>query len=141
MVQCQRCGAALELGAVNCPYCRTLTPHGYAMEQQRVAQGWHAQANAEFARQNERLRIEEEIKKQANTAMITGIVGLVLCCSPLTIVALVLGLRAKANARRHALIAPTGATVGLVIGIFGLAAMVLYVMMLVFSAITAGLKG
>jgi hypothetical protein len=141
VVQCQRCGAALELAAVNCPYCKTLTAHGYAIEQQRVAQSWHAQANAEFARQNERLRAEEEIKRQSNTAMIVGIVGFALCCSPLTIAALVLSLRAKANARRLGIMAPASATVGLVLGIFGLAALVLYLMALMFSAITEGLKG
>jgi hypothetical protein len=141
VVQCQRCGAALDLAAVNCPYCKTLTAHGYAIEQQRVAQSWHAQASADFARQNERLRTEEEIKKQANTAMIVGIVGLVLCCSPLTIAALVLSLRAKANARRYGIMAPSSATVGLVIGIFGVGALVLYLMMLLLSAIGAGLKG
>lgn len=119
MVRCHRCGATLDLAAVSCPYCGTQTAHGYALEQQRAAQNWHAQANADFARANERLRAEEELKKQGRIGVITGALAFVFCCTPLSVVALVLSLRTKSNASRFGLIAPASSTFGLVLGIFG----------------------
>jgi hypothetical protein len=119
VVQCQRCGAALDLAVANCPYCGTLTAHGYAMEQQRAAQSYHAQTSADFARANERLRAEDEVKKQARIGLITSIVGFFICCAPVTVAGLVLSLRAKSNARRFGIIAPASSTFGLILGIFG----------------------
>jgi hypothetical protein len=119
VVQCQRCGATLDLAAVSCPYCGTQTAHGYAVEQQRAAHNYYAQTNAEFARSNERLRAEDEVTKQARIGLVTSIAGFVICCAPVTVTGLVLSLRAKSNAHRYGIIAPASSTFGLILGIFG----------------------
>jgi hypothetical protein len=129
MVTCNRCGAELPLDAWECPYCRTVTAHGFARREAEAA-AFRAQAEADRARDHafasaQRAEAERSLQRSSRHALLWSLGGFFLCCSPLALVGLVLGFRSRALARRVGLVIPTTATLGIVLAV---------IQMLVFTA-------
>lgn len=121
MVTCNRCGAELPFDAWECPYCRTLTAHGFARREAEAA-ALRAQAEADRARDHsfaeaQRAEAERSLQRSSRHALLWSLGSLVLCCSPLALVGLVLGFRSRALARRVGLVIPTTATLGIVLAL------------------------
>jgi hypothetical protein len=121
MVSCSRCGAALGLDALECPYCRTITARGLG-ERERLAREEHAQRMA-FEQRHvaaEQVRREEAngaLGRASRAALIWSAAGFLLCCSPLALVGTYFGFRARGIARAHGFVVPTGAVFGIVLGL------------------------
>lgn len=121
MVTCNRCGAELPLDAWECPYCRTLTAHGFARREAEAA-AFRAQAEADRARDHafamaQRAEAERSLRRSSRHAFLWSVGGFVLCCSPVALIGLVLGFRSRALARRVGLVIPTTATLGIVLAL------------------------
>jgi hypothetical protein len=121
MVTCNRCGAELPLDAWECPYCRTVTAHGFARREAEAA-AFRAEAEADRARDHafasaQRAEAERSLQRSSRHALLWSLAGFVLCCSPLALVGLVLGFRSRALARRVGLVIPTTATLGIVLAV------------------------
>src|SRR5687767_10422719 len=87
MVTCNRCGAELPLDAWECPYCRTVTAHGFARREAEAA-AFRAQAEADRARDHafasaQRAEAERSLQRSSLHALLWSVFGFVLCCSPL----------------------------------------------------------
>jgi hypothetical protein len=121
MVTCNRCGAELPLDARECPYCRTVTAFGFARREAEAA-AFRAQAEADRARDHafasaQRAEAERSLQRSSRHALLWSLGGFFLCCSPLALIGLVLGLRSRALARRVGLVIPTTATLGVVLAV------------------------
>jgi hypothetical protein len=132
MVTCNRCGAELPLDAWECPYCRTVTAHGFARREAEAA-AFRAQAEADRARDHafasaQRAEAERSLQRSSRHALLWSLGGFLLCCSPLALIGLVLGFRSRALARRVGLVIPVTATLGIVVAV---------IQMLVFAAAIA----
>lgn len=114
--KCAQCGAMIDPLALACPYCRFTTPAGVAAHQQQQAQAqWSVQAqHAHFAAARARLGAT------ATQTLVFGILGILLFCTPLGIVGIVQGFRARAMAREAHAPLPGTATAGLVLAILSL---------------------
>ncbi len=114
--KCAQCGAMIDPLALACPYCRFTTPAGVAAHQQQQAQAqWSAHAqHAHFAAARARLGAT------ATQALIFGILGILLFCTPLGIVGIVQGFRARSMAREAQAPVPGTATAGLVLAFLSL---------------------
>jgi hypothetical protein len=125
MVSCGRCGAVLGPDLLACPYCGTVTARGLA-EQDRLGREQHAYqmalaeqaANAEQAKRNE---TNAALARASRAALIWAGAGFLLCCSPLALVGIFLGFRARGIAKAHGLHLPSGAVFGIVLGLVQIA--------------------
>jgi hypothetical protein len=118
MVTCQRCGAELSDSIAKCPYCGTETPR--AAELARAQ--WHAQAYAQAqAHVQHQQRTVEDMSRTSLWALILSVLGFFVCCTPVAIWSLVLGLRARATAKAGGVVTPAAVTVSfLFIGLHAL---------------------
>lgn len=114
--KCAQCGAMIDPLALACPYCRFTTPAGVAAHQQQQAQAhWSAHAqNVQLSAARARLGAT------ATQALIFGILGILLFCTPLGIVGIVQGFRARAMAREAHAPMPGTATAGLILAFVSL---------------------
>lgn len=118
MQTCERCGAGLDDSVARCPYCGTETPNAPRL----AAAAWQAQA---YARTNtltiadqQRRQASVDVSKSSMLAFVLSLLGLLVCCTPLSIWALVAALRARAAAKRAEIALPGSAVVAFVL--FGL---------------------
>lgn len=102
--------------ALACPYCRFTTRQGIAANYaQQQHQQWAAHANyVQSAAATARM------KSTATQTLVFGILGILLFCTPLGIVGIVQGFRARAMAREARAPVPGSATAGLVLAIVSL---------------------
>lgn len=107
--QCSSCSAPLQPGALQCGYCKAPTPLGmqHAHHQQHVA----ATAWAQRRRFN-----LFTVADNAKWSLIVSLIGLPLCCAPISLVGAFLGLRALRLARAEQVAAPTRAYASMAIG-------------------------
>jgi len=120
MVTCPRCGASVEPSALVCPYCQLETRRGmeHAERQQAYA---HQAAQADQARYAaERHARQQALDKKALHAMGWSLGGSALCCVPVAIVGLVMGLGVRSTAKKEGLVAPLTSTVAVVSAVVGM---------------------
>lgn len=116
--KCLQCGALIDPLALACPYCRFTTPAGIAAKQReeheaRVRAQW-----AEHAQHQHQIAGSRRLDSTATQSLIWSIVGTLLCCLPVGVVGIVMGVRARTMAAQAKVDVPAKATVGLVLGIF-----------------------
>lgn len=114
--KCAQCGAMIDPLALACPYCHFTTPAGVAArQQQQHHRQWQAHASYVHSAQ-----AGARMKATANQTLIFGILGIVLFCTPLGIVGIIQGFRARGMSREANLPVPGTATAGLVLSIISL---------------------
>ncbi len=122
-MNCQRCGATIDPGVHECPFCGLQTPAGAAAAQMaEMARLQNAQMQAQqnaFANEQRRRVAAATIESSATTAMWISLVGTLLCCSPMGIVGGVFGLRARSVAMKSGVAVPMKATIAIVLGLVG----------------------
>jgi len=116
-MKCQSCGAMIDPGAYECPFCKAPTPRAaeYRAAQERDAAA-RAQWDAQRAWQEQNV-LRLKMEGAAKQSMLLSIAGIVVCCTPLGIGGIVQGVRAKKMAETLKTPAPGSATFGLVLGI------------------------
>jgi hypothetical protein len=118
-VKCAQCGAMIDPLALACPYCRFTTPAGVAAhqraEQERHSQAqWHAQAQYQ-----QQVVANRRLDSASTQSLVWSLVAIVLCCTPMSVVGIVMGARARTIAAQTSAPVPGKATAGLVLGILG----------------------
>jgi hypothetical protein len=118
--KCAQCGAMIDPLALACPYCRFTTPRGVAAHQQQQAQA-HQQAQwAAHANYVHTSVANARMKSTGTQALVFGILGILLFCTPLGIVGIVQGIRARGMSKQANAPVPGTATAGLVLSIVSL---------------------
>jgi hypothetical protein len=106
--------------ALACPYCKFTTPAGVAAHQHHQA---HAQHQAQWAAHASYVHTSvatARMKSTATQSLVFGILGIILFCTPLGIVGLIQGVRARGMARQAQAPVPGTGTAGLVLSILSL---------------------
>lgn len=75
----------------------------------------------------EHLRIQSQMQLVSTLSLVASLVGLLLFFTPIAIVAVVLGLRARSLAKRAGGLTPVTATLGVVVGVLGSATFFVFV--------------
>lgn len=115
--KCAQCGAMIDPLVHECPYCRFVTPTGVAARQHHVAQQhYQQQAHARASYMHASIT-SARMKSTSTQALIFGILGILLFCTPLGIVGIIQGFRARGMARETQAPLPGTATAGLVLSI------------------------
>ncbi len=113
---CEKCGATLQSGARQCPYCQTTTPYGMQAQQNDIQQQQWSQAQAQQALLHAQLTGGGQIEAAATAALLWSLASIVFFCIPIPAIAgVVMGLRARSLAQSLRLSAPVRGTIGLVI--------------------------
>jgi len=107
--QCASCHAPLPPGAFQCAYCKTATPLGM----QQAHQQQHFAATAAAHRQRINLTT---VADNAKWSLIVSLIGLPICCAPLSLVGAFLGFRALRLAKAEQVAVPTRAYASIGIG-------------------------
>jgi hypothetical protein len=112
--QCAQCAAPLPHGAPKCGFCGLVTPWGAAIEmQQRQIAAHQQQQQALLADRERRLRINKA-ESSAKTGMILALVGLPICCAPLSIAGGIIGYRAGKSLQDQGQGRPTTALIAMI---------------------------
>jgi hypothetical protein len=114
--KCAQCGAMIDPLALACPYCRFTTARGVAAHQQHQ----HHQQWAAHASYAHSAAAHARMKSTATQALVFGILGIVLFCTPLGIVGIIQGFRARGMSREANGPVPGIATAGLILSIVSL---------------------
>ena len=113
---CERCGATLQPGARQCPYCQTTTPYGMQAQQTDLQQQQWSQAQAQQTLLQAQLTGGGQIEAAATAALLWSLVSIVFFCIPIPAIAgVVMGLRARSLAQSLRLSVPVRGTIGLAI--------------------------
>lgn len=124
IVRCKGCGATVDPLALECAFCRTTTEAGVAAkahEQHLAYAQAHWQAHAQHQANQ---AAQARLLTAANHALLWAILGMGLCCFPIGVVGVVMGLRSRMIASSIKAPVPARATVGLVLGIVSIVASV-----------------
>jgi hypothetical protein len=117
-MNCQHCGATIDPHVPVCPFCRVTTAAG-AEQQQRQAQEQEALARWTAAQKHQQDGVTRaKMTSAATQAVVCGAAGLVLCCTPVAVVGIVQGARARSMAASLAAPPPMQATLGLFLSSF-----------------------
>lgn len=108
--QCPQCSAMLPPGAVKCGYCGYTTPWGAVLQQQ------NERAASLQADQQKRMRVAKAVTGARN-GMIMALVGLPICCGPLSLIGGFLGWRAGTAAKAEGQARPVTSVISLVVAI------------------------
>ena len=124
-MQCGACGGQIGEAELRCPFCGVATQAGaLAAAAQRQQEAYHAALHAQYQHHQEQQRFgqaQQALKRTANWSLYWGLAGMLFCCAFVpSLIAVVLGVRARRVAREHRLVVPTAGTVGLVLGSLGL---------------------
>jgi hypothetical protein len=118
--KCAQCGAMIDPLALACPYCRFTTPAGVAAHQQQQAQAHHQAQWAAHANYVHTSVAAARTKSTSTQALVFGILGIVLFCTPLGLVGVIQGVRARGMAREARMPVPGSGTAGLILSILSL---------------------
>lgn len=118
--KCGQCGAMIDPLSLACPYCKFTTPAGVAAHHQQRAQAQHQAQWAAHASYVHTSVATARMKSTGTQALIFGILGIILFCTPLGIVGLIQGVRARGMSRQANAPVPGTATAGLVLSIISL---------------------
>jgi hypothetical protein len=116
-MNCEHCGAKIDLGAHTCPYCKVTTAAGAAAQQRLEHEGRARAEWAAAAEHHQAVAAHARMTSTASHALGWSIGGLLLCCLPLGVVGAVQGFRARSMAATLRAPVPAKATIGLVLGI------------------------
>ncbi len=124
-MKCGSCGAQIGAQEINCRFCGAVTQFGLHQQHHERQHRAHLEAlekhhalHGEAQRQAE---AQASLKRTANFSLFWGIGGFLLCvCFIPSVVAVVLGLRARTMSKKYGLVLPANATVGLALGAVGL---------------------
>jgi F0F1-type ATP synthase membrane subunit c/vacuolar-type H+-ATPase subunit K len=116
MVNCPRCGAAIDPSALACPYCQTQTLYGRQHQERQAAHQYHAAQAQQVQQAAERQSRQQALTKKGQAAMFWSIAATLTCCFPAAIVGLVMGFNVKSAAKQEGAIAPATSTVAVVLG-------------------------
>jgi hypothetical protein len=112
--QCAQCAAPLPPGTPKCGFCGLVTPWGAAIEmQQRQVAAHQHQQQALFADRDRRLRITKA-ESSAKNGMILALVGLPICCAPLSIAGGIIGYRAGKSLQDQGQPRPVSALIAMI---------------------------
>lgn len=111
---CPQCSAALPPGAPRCNYCGLVTPWGAVLQQQ------NERAAFLQADQDKRRRIASATDGARN-GMIVALVGLPICCGPVSIVGGVMGWRAGSKLVAEGQPRPVTSVVSVVVAVIATA--------------------
>lgn len=113
---CEKCGASLQPGARQCPYCQTTTPYGMQAQQTDIQQQQWAATQAQQTLLQAQLLNGGRIEAAATSSLLWSLASIIFFCIPIpAILGIVMGLRARSLAQSVRLSTPVRATVGLVI--------------------------
>jgi len=115
-VKCAQCGALIDPLAHSCQYCRFTTPAGVAARQRAEADAQRRAQWEAHAQYNQQVVTHRQVESSSTHALLWSIAGTVLCCLPLGVVGVVLGVRARSLAGRLGTAPPARATIGMVLG-------------------------
>ena len=121
MVNCPRCGAAIDAAALACPYCQTQTLYGRQHHERQAAHQYHAAQAQQTQLAAERQSRQVALTKKGQSAMFWSLAATLTCCFPAAVVGLVMGLNVKSAAKKEGAIAPATSTVAVVLGFCALA--------------------
>jgi hypothetical protein len=116
MVNCPRCGAAIDPAALACPYCQTQTQYGRQHQERQAAHQYQAAQAQQTQQAAERHSRQQALTKKGQSAMFWSLAATLTCCFPAAIVGLVMGFNVKSAAKREGAIAPATSTVAVVLG-------------------------
>ena len=122
---CPTCSAPFPPDALKCSYCGTPSPLAY--ERQRVAQqvDYERQRFAQqvdAASRIQRMRANLQTAEQnANTGFLLSVASFAVCCLPVQLAGVFLGLRAMRLAKSEGVAAPTRAYLAVSVGALGVA--------------------
>lgn len=102
MPACEGCGANVDPRAELCAYCKQTTPYGVHMRDYRAHQEVAAQHHRWAFWHHARMQGVGQAQRTASRALIAALLGVVpcFCCIP-SVVAIVMALRARSEARRY----------------------------------------
>jgi len=106
--------------ALACPYCRFTTPQGVAAHQHAQQQAHHQAQWAAHANYVHSAAANARMKSTSTQSLIFGILGILIFCTPLGIVGIIQGFRARGMARQANAPVPGTATAGLVLSVLSI---------------------
>lgn len=115
--QCPQCAAPLPPGATRCGYCGFVTPWGatYSAVEQRAAGIQADQAKKQRA---------AKATSTARTGMILALVGLPICCAPLSIVGGAMGWKGARLAKAEGMPRPVTSVIAMIVAVLSTLAFV-----------------
>jgi hypothetical protein len=114
---CPQCAAPLPPAAPRCGFCGFVTPWGATLSAHQ------AQASALAAQRDKQQRIAKA-QSTAKTGMILALVGLPICCGPLSLVGGVLGWRGASAAKAEGAPRPVTSVIAMIVAALSMAAFV-----------------
>lgn len=116
---CEHCGARLDPNALACSFCKAPTPLATQVrarqeEEARVRAAWQAQSESQRSS-----ALQKQMESLGTHALVWSIVGVFLCCLPVSAIGVVQGMRARGLATQLRLPLPGRATTGIILGILG----------------------
>jgi hypothetical protein len=128
--KCAQCGAMIDPLALSCPYCKFTTPQGVAAHQHEQAQAQHRAQWAAHASYVHTSVATARMKSTGTQALIFGLLGMLLFCTPLGIVGVIQGFRARGMSAAANAPVPGTATAGLILSIISLVTSVVGIVLL-----------
>lgn len=117
MIKCEHCGAAIPPDAYECPYCKAPTRRA-AEHRARQDQEAHARAQWETHQQYAQQQVlGRQLESTAKQSLVWAIVSFVTCCTPLAVVGVVQGFRARGMATRLGTPVPSVGKIGFVLSL------------------------
>lgn len=114
---CAQCGASIDPLALACPFCKRTTPAGVA-DRQRYEHAAAAQASYEaYARQQQFVAAQTMLASTSTQSLVGALMSFAVCCLPVSVFAIVQGVRARGMAAKLGVPVPSKAVAGLVLGI------------------------
>ena len=118
--KCAQCGAMIDPLALACPYCKFTTPQGVAAHQHHQAQQQQQAQWAAHASYVHTSVANARMKSTGTQSLVFGILGIILFCTPLGIVGIVQGFRARGMSKAANAPVPGTATAGLILSFISL---------------------
>lgn len=114
---CPQCAAPLPPGAAKCQFCGFLTPWGARLQH-------HQSEQQAFNASREQSDRASKAHAKAKTGMILALVGLPICCGPLSLVGGILGYQGARAAKQAGIPRPTTSIVAMVAAVLSMCAFV-----------------
>ena len=118
--KCAQCGAMIDPLALACPYCKFTTPQGVAAHHQHQAQQHHQAQWNSHANYVHATVANARMKSTGTQSLVFGILGMLLFCTPLGIVGVIQGFRARGMSKAANAPVPGTATAGLILSAISL---------------------
>lgn len=114
---CPQCAAPLPPGAARCQFCGLVTPWGARLEQ-------HQQQQAAFNQGREQTDRATKAQAKARTGMIVALVGLPICCGPLSLAGGFMGYQGMRAAKEAGIPRPVTSVIAMIAAVISMCAFV-----------------